>query len=281
MTWRSFASSTTSRPRSASHVEWLTGAEARRREPYLHPNVPAALFSPDDHQVDNRRVGEALARALRAAGGRLHEECPIEAIDVANGRAQGVRAGGRDVGADHVVLAAGAWSRSIGGLPAAACPPVRPIKGQMLALAMDPDAPLLRHVLWAGGVYLVPRRDGRLIVGGTTEERGFDTRLTAGAMLSLLHGAWRAIPGDGRTGDRRELGGVSARFARRCADPGTMRGGAAGHRHRPSSQRHSADPDHGADHQPADPDRERPIRPSRDFSIRRFEANHAEHSPER
>ena len=176
-------------------VEWLTGAEARHREPYLHPNVPAALFSPDDHQVDNRRVGEALALALRATGGQVREECPVEIIDIANGRAQGVRVGGRIIQADYVVLAAGAWSRSIGGLLDAIRPPVRPIKGQMLALAMDPDTPLLRHVLWADGVYLVPRRDGRLIVGGTTEERGFDPRLTAGAMLSLLHGAWRAVPG--------------------------------------------------------------------------------------
>ena len=177
-----------------ARVEWLNGNEARRREPYLHPNVPAALFSPEDHQVDNRLLGPALFEALRGAGGRVHEECPVEAVEVMGGRARGVRAGERRIGADLVVLAAGAWSRSIGGLPAQALPLVRPIKGQMLGLRMDPDAPLLRHVLWANGVYLVPRADGRLIVGATTEERGFDTRLTAGAMLSLLHGAWRALP---------------------------------------------------------------------------------------
>jgi glycine oxidase len=72
---------------------------------------------------------------------------------------------------------------------------VRPVKGQMLAVRMDAAAPLLRHVVWAPKAYLVPRRDGRLIVGGTVEERGFDRSLTAGGVLALLDGAWRALPG--------------------------------------------------------------------------------------
>ena len=92
------------------------------------------------------------------------------------------------------VLAAGAWSRGIGGLPPDRRPPVRPVKGQMLSLRMDAAAPLLSHVLWAPGAYLVPRRDGRLIVGGTVEEKGFDDTITAGGMLTLLEAAWRAVP---------------------------------------------------------------------------------------
>src|SRR5690606_1754511 len=96
--------------------------------------------------------------------------------------------------ADFVVLAAGPWSREIDGLPDAVRPPVRPIKGQMLSLQMDPREPLVRHVLWAPKIYLVPREDGRLIIGGTVEERGFDARLTAGGMLSVLEAAWRAVP---------------------------------------------------------------------------------------
>jgi glycine oxidase len=96
--------------------------------------------------------------------------------------------------ADIVVLAAGAWSRSIAGLPPDRRPPVRPVKGQMLALRMDPKAPLLNHVLWAPGAYLVPRRDGRLIVGGTVEEKGFDETITAGGVMALLDAAWRAVP---------------------------------------------------------------------------------------
>jgi glycine oxidase len=107
----------------------------------------------------------------------------------------GVRVGDDMTPADVVVLAAGAWSRSIGGLPASALPPVRPVKGQMLALRMDRKAPLLQHVVWAPGAYLVPRQDGRLLIGATVEEKGFDPALTAGAQLALLEAAWRALPG--------------------------------------------------------------------------------------
>ncbi|HET6521436.1 MAG TPA: glycine oxidase ThiO, partial [Geminicoccaceae bacterium] len=175
-------------------LEWLSGREARAREPYLCPGTLAAVFSPHDHQVDNRRVVTALKRALLAAGGRLHEHTPVAAIDTEGGRVRGLRVGDSRHPADAVLLAAGAWSRAIAGLPDGLRPPVRPIKGQMLALQMDPAAPLLRHVVWAPKVYLVPREDGRLIVGGTVEERGFDDRMTAGGVFSLIEAAWRAVP---------------------------------------------------------------------------------------
>ncbi len=175
-------------------LSWLTGAEARRLEPHLHPGAPAALFSPDDHQVDNRRVAQALMVAVRRAGGTVREDTPIETIEIQAGRVRGLRAGAERIVADVIVVAAGAWSAGLPGLPAQVRPPVRPIKGQMLAVAMNPAEPLLRHVLWGRGAYLVPRDDGRLIIGGTTEERGFDARLTAGGMLTLLEAAWRVLP---------------------------------------------------------------------------------------
>jgi glycine oxidase len=176
-------------------LDWLSGAEARRREPHLHPGLVAAVFSARDHQVDNRRLVTALRRAFIAAGGALHEHAAVNAVDITGGRVAGVRLGDRRHAADVVVLAAGAWSAEVAGLPRAARPPVRPVKGQMLALRMDPAAPLLRHVVWTPRVYLAPRRDGRLIVGGTVEEKGFDTTLTAGGIFALLEGVWRAIPG--------------------------------------------------------------------------------------
>jgi glycine oxidase len=176
-------------------LDWLTGAAAREREPFLNPRTAAAVYCRTDHQVDNRKVGLALPVALRKAGGRLHEGVSVDAVDCAAGRVTGLVAEGRRVEADIVVVAAGAWSRDLPGLPAAAVPPVRPVKGQMLALRMDPAQPLLRHVVWAPKCYLVPRRDGRLIVGATTEERGWDEQLTAGGVLALLEAAWRAVPG--------------------------------------------------------------------------------------
>jgi glycine oxidase len=175
-------------------LQWLSGAEARRREPHLWPGTPAAMFSPQDHQVENRWLAQALAEAARRAGGVLREHAPVREVEVVGGRARAVLTDHGSDPADVVVLAAGAWSREITGIPSAYLPPVRPIKGQMLALRMDPSAPLLRHVIWAPRSYLVPRRDGRLIVGGTVEERGFDDTLTAGGLLALLEGAWRAIP---------------------------------------------------------------------------------------
>jgi glycine oxidase len=176
-------------------LQWLSGAEARRREPHLHPNLAAAVFSERDHQVDNRRLVTALRRAFLGAGGKLHEHARVSAVEIAGGRVTAIRVGDTRHAADTVILAAGAWSQDIAGLPQTARPPVRPVKGQMLALRMESNVPLLRHVLWAPKAYLVPREDGRLIIGATSEERGFDASLTAGGMFALLEGAWRVLPG--------------------------------------------------------------------------------------
>ncbi len=178
-------------------VEWLTGAEVRRREPYLQPGVAGALYCREDHQVDNRKLAAALHAAVLKAGGRVHEHADVTRVEVRNGRVTGVRVGDTVIEADRVVLAAGAWSGNVGsgridGLPPV---PVRPIKGQMICVRMDERLPLLRHVVWTPGTYLIPRLDGRLLIGATTEERGFDDRLTAGGQFALLEGAWRALPG--------------------------------------------------------------------------------------
>jgi glycine oxidase len=126
-------------------------------------------LSPHDHQVDNRRLTLALEAAFLKAGGELREYTDVRGLDVEAARVRGVIVDGERHAADAVVLAAGAWSSLLEGLPDAARPPVRPVKGQMLALRMDPEHPVLRHVLWALKGYLVPRGDGRLIVGGTVE----------------------------------------------------------------------------------------------------------------
>jgi glycine oxidase len=175
-------------------LEWLSGAEARRREPHLRPGIAGAVFSSRDHQVDNRRLTRALAEAARGAGAILYEHDAVVGVDISAGRVAAVASEHSRIDADIVVLAAGAWSRDIAGIPAEYLPPVRPIKGQMLALRMEPERPLLSHVLWLPRGYLVPRRDGRLVVGGTVEERGFDDRITAGGLLALIEGAWRAVP---------------------------------------------------------------------------------------
>jgi len=176
-------------------VEWISAREARRREPHL-ASIAGAVWSPEDAQVDNRKLVAALKIACERAGAEIREHGDVRRILVTAGRAVGIElADGSEQRGDLVVLAAGAWSRGIDGLPPPLRPPVRPVKGQMIALQMDPAAPLMRHVVWGPNAYMAPRLDGRLIVGATVEEKGFDSAITAGGMLGLLEAAWRVFPG--------------------------------------------------------------------------------------
>lgn len=176
-------------------MEWCDGARARSLEPHLSPRVAAGVFSPHDHQVDNRKVAVALRDAFMAAGGMLCEYSEVEEIVVSGRRAAAVRVGAREFPAECVVLAAGAWSRAIKGLPEESRPAVRPVKGQMLSLRMPHDSPLIRHVIWGNGAYLVPRLDGTLVIGATVEEQQFDTSMTAGGVHELLRRSREALPG--------------------------------------------------------------------------------------
>ncbi|MEM1041350.1 MAG: glycine oxidase ThiO [Bacteroidota bacterium] len=173
-------------------VEWLTGAEAREIEPMLSPRLAAAVHSPEDHQVDNRRVLEALRVAAERAGVTVREQTPVRAVEPNATRPAVVTGEGERIEASAVVLAAGAWVRSIDGIEPA--PPVRPVKGQMLSLQMERPFEL-RHVVRGPDAYLVPKSDGRLVVGATSEEQGFDTALTAGGLYRLLEAAVEVVPG--------------------------------------------------------------------------------------
>ena len=175
-------------------VEWLSGGQARRMEPHLAPGVSAAVSSVKDHQGDNRQLVRALHEAFLWSGGRLHEDTTVEAIDVEAGQVKGIQVAGQRREADMVLLAAGAWSYDIDGVPPVARPPVRPLKGQVRALQMEPRAPIIDRVIWGPGIYLVPRRAGTLILGATVEEKGFDSDLTAGGVFRLLEAAWEILP---------------------------------------------------------------------------------------
>lgn len=182
-------------------VEWLSGYAARQKEPHLARAVSGAVYSALDHQVDNRLVATALRAAYLAAGGILRENLTVDEVLVSDNRVTGVRAGDEKIAADSVVLAAGAWSRNLAGIPDEARPPVRPLKGQMVSVAMDPRNPLIEHVIWGPGngivpsIYLAPKGDSRLIIGATVEEMGFDTDMTAGGLFELLRTAWEVLPG--------------------------------------------------------------------------------------
>ncbi len=177
-------------------LAWLSGREARAKEPSLSPQVSGAVWSANDHQVDNRFLVLALAEAATRAGAEIHCGQRVHGLTIAQGHCRGVDTASGFHAADAVLLAAGAWSRDIGGLSQDVAPPVRPLKGQALALGMDPQAPLLKSVLWGPrGLYAVPREDGRLIVGATVEEKGWDDALTAGGLMHLLWELWQLLPG--------------------------------------------------------------------------------------
>ena len=177
-------------------AELVTGRELRALEPAVAPGLPGALLAPGDHQVDPRLLHAALVEAGRRRGvttvpGRA-------ALTVEHGRATGVRlADGSGIAAGTVVLAAGCWSATLPGLPADAAPPVRPVKGHTLRLRL-PGPPRLDHVVRGAvkgaPIYVVPRADGRLVVGASSDEAGFDVTTRAGAVYELLRDAQSLLP---------------------------------------------------------------------------------------
>jgi len=174
-------------------VHWLGGSDARDIEPLLSSRVVAAMSIPDDAQVDNREVVAALDAACRALGVEIRENSAVESVETSAGRCTGVVANGNTHEADVVIVAAGAWSAHIGGIPESCVPPVRPVKGQIVELRMDPDNPVTR-VVRAPDVYILPKGDGRLLLGATQEEMGFDFTVTAGPVMRLIERAWEAMP---------------------------------------------------------------------------------------
>ncbi|MBD0675861.1 glycine oxidase ThiO [Streptomyces sp. CBMA156] len=179
---------------------WLTGREARRLEPMLAPGVRGGLHVADDHQVDPRRLLTALSAACERAGVLLHRAEAVELL-VGGGRAVGARLStGGTVTAGQVVLAAGPHSHRLPGLPPDVLPAIRPVKGQILRLRVPESyRPFLsrnvRAVVRGQHLYVVPRENGELVVGATTEEQGYDTTVTAGGVYELLRDAHELIPG--------------------------------------------------------------------------------------
>jgi glycine oxidase len=182
-------------------AEDLDARACRRLEPFLAPGVRGGVRCAGDWSVDNRRYLAALRAAMRAAGVRVVRGRVTE-VRAAGGRVSGVRLADGETAAvegDAVVVAAGCWSGAITGLPEALGDGVRPVKGQLLRLRRPAGLPpvlsrTVRATVRGAEVYLVPRADGEVIVGATSEERGYDREVTAGAVHDLLRDAISVVP---------------------------------------------------------------------------------------
>ena len=176
-------------------AQWLSGRECRDLEAGLGPSVYGGVHAPHEAGVDPAAIVRALRTTCEGAGVEI-----LTGANVVGALWEGealcgvVTDGGEEHWGSATVLAAGAWSGSINWLPEAALPPVRPVKGQILTLRGPASAPVAEQIVVTERVYLVPRRDGRLIAGATVEEMGFDSRVTAGGVYELLREAYRALP---------------------------------------------------------------------------------------
>ena len=154
---------------------WLTPSECRRLEPGLSPRVAGGILSEQEASVDPRRLVEALAAKVVVREGAEVVTVAADAVTLANGET---------IAAGRVVVTAGAWS-GVAGIP------VRPVKGQVVRLRGELPA---ERMIRTEHVYVVPRRNGEVVVGATVEERGFDTTVTAGAVHELLREGYRLLP---------------------------------------------------------------------------------------
>jgi glycine oxidase len=188
-------------------VEWLPPGRCRRLEPGLSPRIAGGILTHGDAQADPRATALALAEAVE----ELELGVEVEAIEHDRGRVTGVRTRAGVVECGAVVVAAGAWSPALA--PDGNGPPVRPVKGQILELRVrgamgEPFTRIIR----TPRCYLVARGDGRVVLGATMEEQGFDTAVTADGVYRLLEAAWEVLP---------EVGELELVGARAGLRPGT------------------------------------------------------------
>ncbi|MEO1751289.1 glycine oxidase ThiO [Thiofaba sp. EF100] len=177
--------------RTGTPVERVGRDEIAAIQPGLAGVTEPGWWMPQVAQVRNPRLVRALRAAVELSGIRLVEGAPVERLELTGGRVQGVRAAGRTMPADAVVLAAGAWSGDLSGLLPRP-PQVQPVRGQMLVL--NAPGSRLARIVMRGGRYLIPRRDGRIVVGSTVEQAGFEKRATPEARESLHRFALELLP---------------------------------------------------------------------------------------
>ncbi len=178
---------------SGGQSKYLAPADARELEPLLSPDIAGALYDPSEAQVDNRALGVALASVFVRTGGTLQSNEAVIRLRIDANRIAAAVTPFAAYHGDAFILAAGAWTSRIEGLPPEAMPPVVPVKGEMIALAPANADAVPTRIVWGHDVYLVPRHD-RLLVGATVSREGFDTSVTDGAADWLKPHASAVMP---------------------------------------------------------------------------------------
>jgi len=179
-------------------VKELSAQELRSLEPNL-AELPGAFFLPDDHQIDNRLLMNALVQSCRKHGVEFLLGRSVREITRNGSKVTGARIGdgeGSAIHAERVVNTAGAWAGGI-AVAGVAPAPIRPVKGHMIALETAPGT--LRHVIRSHRGYLAPRIDGRILVGSTMEEAGFDKTPRTAQVSGLLRVAQQLCPALGNS----------------------------------------------------------------------------------
>lgn len=175
-------------------VEKLTASEAQQFEPSISSAVVGALRFPRDVQVENRRLLTALTDSIARLGVTMLTGTSVVWLNIEKDRITGVETSHGFISCPTVVVAAGPWSTLIGMSAAARKPAlvVEPVRGQMISFEARPQ--LTRHVIYSPRGYFVPRQDGRLLAGSTSERVGFAKRVTAGGIKSILESAEEILP---------------------------------------------------------------------------------------
>ena len=174
-------------------ASWISREALCKKEPLLSRELHGALSISDDAQVDNRALAEALRAACAVAGVIVREQCRVRSVFLDAGRARGVVTDHGVTISDRVVLACGAWMNLVGGPGTEDLPVIKPVKGQMVACEPPAGMELPRSLVWGSDVYLVPR-NGRLFVGASVEDAGFDVSVSNEARDRLMGAAARLIP---------------------------------------------------------------------------------------
>ncbi len=173
------------------HLYWLTGEEARQREPLLAPDVCAAIYVPEESQIQAASVVQAFASAARLLGANIYEQQEVRQLLTNNARVTGVcTTQGETISCNQIILASGAWAAQCAAWLDVTLP-IQPLHGQLLALPQTPSR--LNHIVFGNAGYLIPRGN-TVLVGATKENRGFDSTVTEQATSWLYATATQLIP---------------------------------------------------------------------------------------